>query len=367
MKKQLLLIASIFIWHLTLPAQSIFSSNTFDVRAGDTVIAISFSDSVTTPGPAGANQSWDFSFLQEAGRDTSVIQLASSLPQSGFFPGADFAGGNIVPAGSNSGGGASASADFFFSAGTNGELLYWGASTEINANGNIIIQNAPYSDPEVIFSYPMMYQDSVSDDFAGAFDPGGGIVVNRTGSNYRIYDGYGTLIMPNGATFTDVIRIRLVQTYSDTSASSAFPINNQYQSENVYYIGRGNKLPYLQYNSLTTTVAPNAPITTHFLVAYPNSGAVGIKEELLSADEMRLSPNPNSGQTKLAINSRGGERLRVEIMDIQGKVIKTVFEGAALPSSSEISLDNSDLVDGFYLVKVELGEKLGLLKMQVQN
>lgn len=367
MKKQLFLIASILIWHFYLPAQSIFSSNTFDVRAGDTVIAISFTDSVTTPGPAGTNQTWDFSFLQEAGRDTSVIEMAANVPQSGFFPNADFAGGNIVPAGSSSSPGASASANFFFSEGMNGELLYWGASTEINANGNIIVQNAPYSDPEVIFSYPMMFQDSVSDDFVGAFDAGGGIVVNRTGSNYRIYDGYGTLIMPNGQTFTDVIRIRLVQTYSDSSSNPVFPINNQYQSENVYYIGQGKKLPYLQYNSLTTTVAPNPPITTHFLVAYPNSGAVGIKDDLLSADAMRLSPNPNRGLSKLQLNSLGGERLHVEIMDLQGKVVKTAFEGSASPSISNISLDSSDLVDGFYLVRVKLGEKTGLLKMQVQN
>lgn len=364
--KQFLLCLSLIGCLSPLFSQSTFSSNTFNIGAGDSIIAITFEDSVTNPGPAGANQTWDFSFLTEAGRDTFVIQMASAVSQSAFFPNADFAGANIVPDAGSSNPQVSGSANSFFSYGTAGELLFWGTSTEVTANGMTITQNAPYSDPETVFSYPMMYEDSLSDDFEGNFDAGGGVILTRKGSNYRKYDGYGTLIMPNGQTFTDVIRIRLVQTYQDTSTNPLFPINSTYQTENVYYVGQGKKLPYLQYNRITSTIAPNPSTTAHFVVAYPNSGAVGTRD-LLSPEAFSLAPNPNQGLSVLRIDGEMGEKLSVEIMDLQGRILNKAFDGITSSGKSEISIDNSNLLPGFYLVKVDLGNKTGLLKMQVEK
>lgn len=357
MKKQLLLIVCLFGGLTFLSAQSTLTSNSFNFQPDDSIISIFFSDSVITPGPAGANQTWDFSFLQETMRDTATIKAASTSPQAAFFPNATIAGLNFT-ASIDSG-----NVDVFFES-TPTEFVYYGISSQITVNGMTNIQNTVYTDPEIILSYPMAFTDSVADDFYGEFGSPG-FMFARKGSNYRKYDGYGTLMMPNGATYTDIIRIKLVQVYKDSSLNPALPFNTDYESENVYYFIPGGQLPILQYNKFTVTTAVNPAQTTHFIKAYTGNSTVGI-ENFLDPEALSLAPNPSKDQTELSIQSLAVEYLQVSILNIAGQEVAHVFQGQSLASSTQIPIQTNELVPGFYIVKVSLGEKIGFVKMQVE-
>jgi len=358
MKKSLLFIFLVVASFSFLTAQSTLTSDSFNFQAGDSIHTVLFSDSVTSPGPAGANQTWDFSFLQERDRSTATIKAASTSPYANLFPNADIAGLEFSVRLD------SANVDQFFSNDPN-EFVHWGQSVQVTNAGMTSVQNIAFSDPEVILTYPMMFMDSVADDFYGEYESSPGFSMVRKGSNYRLYDGHGTLMMPNGAVYADVIRIKLVQIYKDSSLNPTFPFSIDYESENVYYFSQGGKLPHLQYNKFTSTSAPNPPQTIHFIKAYSGNGTVGIKD-LLAPDVLTLAPNPSKGLAELSIKSTGVENLQVSIITLAGQVVATPFEGQSLATATLIPLQTSHLAKGFYIVKVALGTKIGFVKMQVE-
>jgi len=70
-----------------------------------------------------------------------------------------------------------------------------------------------YSDPMQIMSFPLDNAVYDSDTHAATF-VSGGYPFTRTGTTLVFADSWGTLITPEG-TFTDVIRVRLDQDYTD--------------------------------------------------------------------------------------------------------------------------------------------------------
>ena len=359
MKKYACIFIPLFLFSSILSAQLPLTSNSFNFQAGDTVIQIFFSDSVTSPGPAGANQTWDFSFLQERDRDTAFIKAVSSSTAAAQFPNATIAGLQFS-ASIDSG-----SLDAFFSTDTD-SFTYWGVYNEITNAGITVTQTIPYSDPEILLTYPLMFMDSLADRFYGEYDAGNNFFFARTGGNYHQYDGYGTLIMPGGISYDNVIRVKIVQTYKDSALDQSFPLETLYESENVYFFAQGAQLPYLQYNKFSLTAAPNPAVITHSIKAYAGDAVVSTAPPL-DPDTYTLFPNPSKGISELEIESDGFEKLKVEIMDLNGRTYAVLYQGISRPGSNRYPIDTQTLSPGLYLVKIELAEKRGFVKLQVQD
>lgn len=82
-------------------------------------------------------------------------------------------------------------------------------------------------------------------------------------------------------------------------------------------------------------------------------------ENLVNSDipeyfEVSVYPNPTRGNSKVALNlPRGTESLSVVILDMEGRMVQTIYSGEIKPSATEFDIELNDQVPGTYLVSVK--------------
>lgn len=156
------------------------------------VFSSSFSYS---PGPGGANQTWDLSGMSGSSTPFTYISLANSS-QSSYFPNA-----NLVET----------------VAGL-GENYYRKNASECSFEGHYVSGQARivYTDRREFLKFPLNYQDTYNETFAGSVDNlVAGQTFMRSGNIKITADAYGDLILPYG-TVSNVLRVMVVNDYSDT-------------------------------------------------------------------------------------------------------------------------------------------------------
>jgi PKD repeat protein len=77
-------------------------------------------------------------------------------------------------------------------------------------------------------------------------------------------------------------------------------------------------------------------------------------------DEFSISPNPVIDDFKLTFNMSQKEHVIIEILDISGKLVKTLFEDAVKSGTNELTFNKNALSAGTYFIKIRTTE--GILK-----
>ena len=76
----------------------------------------------------------------------------------------------------------------------------------------------------------------------------------------------------------------------------------------------------------------------------------------------RVFPNPASGQQSLVIESNKDSRCTIELYDIMGRFIKTVYNAKLYSGSTRITHDISSLPNSMYIYIVRLNDKVHNIK-----
>jgi hypothetical protein len=84
----------------------------------------------------------------------------------------------------------------------------------------------------------------------------------------------------------------------------------------------------------------------------------GIKE-LNNVITCNISPNPATEKTNLEIDLTTEELVSIDLYDVSGRKLKTLFKGKLIPNKNTISMDLSDFQTGYYFVKVN-GENISI-------
>lgn len=142
----------------------------------------------TSPGPAGANQIWNFSSVPATPSATLNIVTPGATPCSSSFPTSNWAQ-NI------------SGSQFNYYISTASQLEVIGEQISPSCTGGLT-----YSNSKIVLKFPFNYTNSFSDPFVNTSGPG---TVTTT------YDGYGTLITPSG-TYSNVARV----SFSDPGGTS---------------------------------------------------------------------------------------------------------------------------------------------------
>lgn len=156
-------------------------------------------------GTAGANQTWNFSNLQQANSfQSGDFVLPSATNFAGNFPTA-----NIAEA--YSGG----SVNYFNATTAKTEIVGF---VSVNQQGQASL--VTFSNPQTTMQYPFTFGDSFTDDANRQYDVYTGTVNTQTTA-----DAYGTITLPNGV-FSDVLRTRTVVNILDTAPGTTFGIDD---------------------------------------------------------------------------------------------------------------------------------------------
>lgn len=288
------------------------------------------------PGPAGEKQVWDFSQVSLINKHHSRVLHADETPHADKFPEANAAiheHGNY----------------FYFDMQPDG-TQYWGYMRK-----NLVVK---YDKPSQRMQYPFRYGDAFSGDYTAQ------TIISTLYGRYQVTaDAYGTLKLPGGQVFRNVLRVHSVEDYVEEACNSVkahtvkyswyhpdyrYPLYVMfYRTE--HYLGREKPKVY-EYGILNQQVL-NKELLTH------------TADETADPHYYELFPNPFVEYTTLQYYLTRPAEVSLELFDMQGhSIARPVWqqEQAQGSYSQEISADEYALTPGSYLLKIVLGKQVFL-------
>jgi hypothetical protein len=264
-------------------------------------------------GPAGAAQTWDLSSLVP----TTAGSLTHGSANAGFpatnITQTDAAGSSIY---------------YDFSAA--GQTIHG-----IEAGVTLIT----YQNAQTSLEFPLSLGVSGSDSHACTFTSGG-YPFSRAGTTTWEADGWGTVITPNG-TYTDVLRVKLTQTYTDTYSLGTI----DYDVTIYQWLKAGIHYPVAGLTDIVTSLGDSQ-------YGVYLTGNVSLDE--MDKASISVYPNPTSGNVTINGVSTG----EYQVFSNDGRV---VLQGTINDSSTLLNLDQFQ--SGTYRIVVQ--HESGILTQQI--
>lgn len=309
-----------------LSAQPVYNDTDINPQVGDSYLEHAVDYTNTAP---GAMMSWDISSLSSNGTSTVQFLAPNNFPNSTQFSGANVAVG--VPNG----------AQFY-------QATPVGFYNLGNTDGTLII---PYTDSEQWFQYPMTYNNSLIDGFAGNYMVAGN-PVTRAGLTTVLVDGYGDLVLPWG-TVNNVLRLKMNREMTDSSSFMGQPIVVNYNDEIVAFVKAG-----IHYWLASFSKNMSSGITG---VVNDSSGtyidqSASINENLFQTIGIDVYPNPSSDVLTVNYSADAGNAIRFEIMNSLGQIVMSDTYSNPSNGISQEVLDISALPSGLYTLSINDGK-----------
>jgi hypothetical protein len=345
MKKGILLIL------LTCFAWGVYSQITINaddlMDAGDSVrlAAVDTLPPGFEPGPAGPDQLWDFSALTM----DSVYQVnfldPANTPYASSFPASNIAAEGLV--------------EYGWAYATKNSFLFQidGAAGSYDMFEDVV---APFNPPEVMFSFPANYLDSMEqtstidvtiDSPEPLIDSIRLKVVSEISSKI---DAWGEIITPEWT--GEVLRFRDERLAIDSAWIKTFGFWVYLESNSTFsvmykYMGNDIGFPVLQFNV-------DESGTEYSLVSYMLDVGVG-QQELPVEDNFSFDIYPNPASTILNCYLDNGTDGELVIYDLTGRQLRRqVFTGI----QKQFSIDVSDFPAGMYHVIFRSDEQVHAVK-----
>ncbi len=338
--KKLLPLTILFFSYTIATAQITLTTNSFPA-VGD--MYISHHDSLgasLTPGNSGANQTWDFSGLNNHYNDTTTAVTVASTPNGTAFPTADFAANN--------------SAGYAYFKNTANESQIIGISGSLLGSGVLNIQ---YNTPNIVAKSGVTYNSNYS--FVNSFllmasgadvnQPVDSVAAHSDTYTTKVVDGWGTVTSPIGAfpclrimqtdSVVQVIDVKLFGSWTPDFIEFT-NVNKSYS-----YVDDVDINPIVQLNMDSTSATVNS-------ASYRESWPFGINEPL-KPTLFSMYPNPAAADNiRLLIGGLPDANYIVQIIDMKGNEINSTLHAVNKTLVTEVDFSNLQLCSGNYIVTV---------------
>lgn len=326
----------LFLGGVTIAQPTITSSN-FLPAVGET-IQYFVADSFATVDPTvGANVTFDYSALKGYGTTGTQYYInPSSTAHASSFAGANLAD-SIT--------------------GQGGNVSYW--SSDVNgmySEGYVLAVGPPVGDAlitydtdnEKVMGFPFNYNDVINDNFSGnltAF----GMPNTLTGSVVVQADAWGTLLLPNAVSVSNVMRIKISETATSNTTLGQVNITTTSHS---YYDPANTKFPVLSFRDYNVTGAVTVDFTVVLSQYALNPGAS--INEIDTKYNVNLYPNPTTNNSTISFDLTSGAYAKVELLNMVGQQVENVFEGDLNAGTPKFDISTLDLSNGIYFVKLTI-------------
>ena len=289
------------------------------------MVIIKFQD----PGMPGANQTWNFSNIQQIKDFNGLIQKPRYL-KSAFF--SNQFNTELIEFGNS----------FFFNI-TDKKIEMTGYRS---ANGGMEIA---YDKPFLKMVYPFEFGNSFNGSFSGQIKSGN--IIGDIEGTYNVEaDGFGKLILPNNVTIENTLRVKTVKNYKQAFSSSASNVTittYRWYTQNVRY-------PVLVL--ITTENEINGRTNTSHTAAYKNNLDLTNINEQFQANEIKTYPNPFSNKFNVAYELAENSDVKIEVYDVTGKKIALLMDQNELSGIyvKDFSVDDLGLKQGMYNIGITI-------------
>ena len=106
----------------------------------------------------------------------------------------------------------------------------------------------------------------------------------------------------------------------------------------------------------------NADYETTCYVAIPE-GVATIKPG--SFDGVKVFPNPASTEATVLLDVKNAGNISIHVIDVTGKIVKTVFNGTATTGVQSYNFNTADLSSGMYIVSISAAGKNKTVKLSI--
>ncbi len=265
-----------------------------------------YSSNITgfTNGPSGADVTWDYSNITPTTPTItySIVPVSDVGSIAANFPTANFC-------------------EKFESNGDNYYELYSLDNQSLQLVAAISTFVANYYDSAVFFQFPYIYQNEFTDTQWQLGQPTPPEPITRT------YDGYGTLILPNG-TYNNVIRQKMVNGFG--------------------------QIEYSWYGTSPYRLLMSGNLDFNYARVF---GEAVLNNNEIASPKFQFYPNPTSDSFSVLTSD---EKLGIKVYDIMGKQL---FENTNYTSGSIISLKGH--ANGIYIVKIVDGNNRQLFSEKI--
>jgi len=247
---------------------------------------------------------------------------------------------------------------------TPNEKRYFGMQTEHST--------MTLDEPVVDLLFPFSYQDKKMGTYSGS---------TQTANTTRYFDGsyitsadaWGTVIMPDGNVFYNVLRVKVVKEYVENYGKSEYKITSvRYQ-----YFAEGARYPIII--TVEQEITPigeackcsNSKYTAMFMeqpAVYKND-AISIKDSKKS-NSMEVSsfnylatPNPFTESIQVAFNLDKDAKVVIEILDLTGNSLLKLFNDKIEAGQYSYDFQTSGLFPGTYVLSLNVNGKVYTNKM----
>lgn len=288
-------------------------------------------------GNGGANQYWNFSGAKEI-KGMTIAQAENVATPIGNI---DLSSRNTLLAVDEGG-----EKTTYFEI-TNTEKRYWGLS-----NGGVKIE---FAQPIVDMKFPMAYRDVITGSMNGSYITGS-TVEPITGTYTSEADAWGTLELPDGNVYNNVLRVKLVKNYQQQAGSLTYTI----QTTRYQYYAEGVRYPVLIV--LENHVASDCNCTCGNYTteqAYYLPGAQAESKQLLNGKSVadnnvhiNVFPNPFHDFLNASVRINNAAEANIDVVDAAGRKIKDFGTYNLVEGENALNLETADLVPGNYFIRV---------------
>jgi len=333
MKKLFLLVSGLAIVY-SAQSQTILTCKTHGLTPSEKnpMVITKYQDA----GQAGQNVIWDFSNLESTSDFTGNIQEAYITKGCNNFPNSN----TVLEEFGN----------YFFFNVTSTQMEQNGY---LNGNGSAYIE---YKKPFVKMKYPFSYNSSYSGVFEGTYNSNEKQIGEIIGTYHVTGDGIGTLLLPDGKTLKNTLRVKEVKSYKQIINNSSVGI------EDVTYRWYVNehRFPVLVFISSTYTYQ-NGQNNTSTRAAYNSNIINPSNDSFFSSNgfDLDIFPNPYSEKVNINLRLESSSKVNITVFDLIGKRISVLVDKQeeAGELTYNFSAKELGLAKGTYLVKVKVNNK----------
>lgn len=300
---------------------------------GDVNISHRWDSTAALDNNAGPNTLWDFSALTtNTGVSTSNYTTVAGSTDAANYPNATFA-------------------EFDGNAG----YTYWRATTTATPQLELLGIYQPSlsinlnQNPAIVAVWPIAYGYNKTDALSGTVSTptiGG----NATGNIKTLASGTGTVLLPGGLTYTNVLQVTATQTINISLMAGPIPVASAtVLSTNYQYYHGTQKFPILTVNYQNITGAFSGASAS---IRINNNVIAGIKETGLKYD-FSVYPNPANDKLNISLINQKAENVSVKLLNNLGQLVKVIELGNSTTINHQIDLKG--LSSGIYIIKTHVG------------
>ncbi|MBO6522857.1 MAG: zinc-dependent metalloprotease [Balneolaceae bacterium] len=229
------------------------------------------------------------------------------------------------------------------------EVTFFGSgAATINIGSYNEIKMVMDPDNEVI-RYILNGNTIYENEYVGGFSPGEMLILNRSNENGSTID-------------IDDIEIKQLSApypWLSVSESTGFTVEDASSSRSLQFTTRGVDAGTYQTTMKVRTNDPQNPsleVPITLTVANMVSNEFDDAPVKIALDQNY--PNPFNPATTISYTLREAENIRLEVFNIQGQKIATLFEGRQQAGEHDVPFDASNLSSGVYMYRLQTASQI---------